>query len=110
MDLHKYVHSVFMVMMCAVLMSTLYIALFGYGSYQGALFYACKGLEYPISRYYYYYCYTPNAHLDEYIDKEQGATISYNINNMYKTESDLSSDNSDNVTFNKSNHYSTGWK
>lgn len=124
MELHKILKGVFAVIGCAVLMAILYFILFGgkaidfkgttysAGSdWEGALFYASRQIEHPISKYYYSYCYLPNIHMEDSIDEALGGVLNANYENIMSTESDLASDSSDNTIFSTSNHhYSSGWQ
>lgn len=124
LELNKVLKGVFAGIGCAVLMAILYFILFGgkaidfqgktysAGSdWEGALFYASRQIEHPISKYYYSYCYLPSVHMEDSVDISLGGGHKADITNINKTESDLSSDNSDNALFTSiPNHWSTGWK
>lgn len=110
MEGSKVLRGVFFGLACAILMSTLYMAFFGVGSWEGALFYASRQVEHPISKYYYTYCYLPNVHMEDGVDVSLGATLAEDYSSIMKTESDLSSPTSDNSSFGTENyHYSSGW-
>lgn len=110
MESEKIVHSVFMILLCAILMSTLYMVFFGTKNWEGVLFYSSRQMEYPISKYYYSYCYLPNVHMEDAIDESLGGSLHSNYSNLMNTEADLSLDDSDNSTFGTSyHHYSSGW-
>lgn len=111
----KVLRMAFFSVMCAVLMSTLYFVFFGQGSWEGALFYATRQTEIPISKYYYTYCYLPNVHMNDAIDEALGGSIiiavdENGIGDLLDTEPNLSTDDSSNVNFFSSgDHYSDGW-
>lgn len=110
MESEKVLKGVFLTLACAIVASTLYMAFFGYKDWEGALFYASRQIEYPISKYYYTYCYLPNVHMDDDIDESLGGTVQ-SSGDMMDTESDLSSDDTDVVVFGEGDsHYSSGWK
>lgn len=121
MEGSKVLRGIFFTLACALAMFLLYYALFGStnlsggaiagtNEWEGALFYASRQIEHPISKYYYSYCYLPNIHMEDDIDASLGASIICNYDNIMSTESNLSSDISDNSVFsNLYNHYSDGW-
>lgn len=112
MDGSKVLRGVFFTLACAIIMSVLYMAFFGFGTWEGALFFASRKVEYPISKYYYSYCYLPNVHMEDSIDLSLGGSLDNSYTSMMGTESDLSTDTSDNSHFSSSSfhHYSTGWQ
>lgn len=114
MDLAKWVKGVFFTMMCAIIMSALYAWLLDYKvNTGGALWYVARQVEHPISKYYYSYCYLPNIHMEDGVDKALGGLLYADTTNIKETESDLSTDDgtSDNCSFSSSSsHYSTEWK
>lgn len=108
----RLLRGVFFTLMCAVLMGGLYLILFGNpnGKWEGALMYSSRQIEYPISKYYYSYCFLPNVHMEDSVSKSLGGRLKADSNNMNKTESDLSTSDSDNDNFNSvPYHYSSGW-
>lgn len=106
----KLTKGVFFTLMCAILMAVLYMVFFGVGAWEGALFYASRQIEHPISKYYYAYCYLPNVHMEDGVDVALGATLVKDTSQIMKTESDLTSDTSDNSVFTTGYyHYSSGW-
>ena len=121
MEGSKLLRGVFFTLMCAIIMTTLYTIFFkvpikiGDIKVNGALQYACYYMEYPISKYYYTYCFLPNVHMEDSIDDSLGADIDCDSSDssFRKTEADLSSDDSDNSVFGERSssyhHYSTGW-
>lgn len=117
MESSKLLRGVFFTLMCAILMSTLYTIFFkvpikvGDIKVNGVLQYSALSMEYPISKYYYTYCYLPNVHMEDSIDVSLGADLKSDYSSMMNTESDLSSDDSDNSDFSniETQYYSTGW-
>lgn len=123
MEGSKVLRGVFFTLACALAMFLLYYALFGSrnlsggaiageAEWEGALFYASRQIEHPISKYYYSYCYLPNIHMEDDIDESLGASLVHDCDNINKTESDLQSDDySDNSLFSSSyNHYTSEWR
>ena len=113
MELGNALKGVFFTLMCAILMSTLYMVFFGDGYWVGVLFYASRQIEYPISKYYYSYCYLPNTHMEDGTDRSLGANIDADL---YKTPSNLESINEEGDVFSTGtfssddfSHYSSGW-
>lgn len=113
MEVANWVKGVFFTMMCAVIMTGCYFLLLNYnnGNQDGALWYATRQIEHPIAKYYYSYCFLPNTHMEDGVDKALGGILYADNTNIMETESDLSTDTSDNCSFSSSSsHYSTGWK
>lgn len=125
--MEKFVKNIFLTMMGVVVAMLLYFAFFGFhlsgdsyysgNEWEGALWYAGRAIETPLSRFYYEYCYLPTVNRDNAVDSALGGT---QINPLQKTESDLTDSStrksSDNYSFesatsssNISYYYSTGW-
>lgn len=112
---HKVVSGSFFIMMCALLMVFLYRLFFGFGDWEGALFYTARQVETPIARYYYSYCYLPNIHMESDTDFAlNGVTYSPTTTTLYATSADLNDDYTASGVFNMnttvSDHYSSGWE
>ena len=117
MESTNLVKNVFLVLMCAIIMGLLYQVFFEVPiesdgvKVEGVLQYSAMKMEYPISKYYYSYCYLPYAHMEDDIDMSLGLDLKSSIsNNLNKIESDLSSSSSDNVILSGYCSYTTGWK
>lgn len=87
--------------------------------WDGALMYASRAIETPISAYYYYYCYLPTAYNNLYMDAElcsdDNGQVSFldagNFLDLTKLGSDLSTDTTDVYDMKQSSRYrySTGF-
>ena len=118
------VKAVFLALMGAVAAVILYFVLFGQmksGStgiiradpsgerWEGALFYAARAIESPISRYYYEYCYKPGILEYYYLDKDLG----YDIDSLDVPSTGFDGFPGNNVKSSVSSAvsgYTTGWK
>ena len=115
----KLTKNVFLAIFGTAAAMVLYFVLFGvpagniagvfhWTQYRGAIYYAARFIETPISRYYYEYSYIPNFHANDYVDEALGGTD--NIGDIYNTPADLSWFD-DGYTFTGSvRHWSTGWQ
>ena len=75
----KFVKNVFLMLMGTIVALLLYRAFFGQHSggieWKGALMFAAEAIEQPISRYYFEYCFLPNIHSTDAIDRQLGCTV-----------------------------------
>ena len=106
------VKNAFLMIMGATVAVILYWVFFGNGVWRGVIWFAADAVESSISRYYYEFCYLPNAHVNDYMDESLGCSIIFPINDIQKTTSDLSSTDLVSVPIDyteASAVYSTGW-
>lgn len=132
--MNETVKFVFLVLMGAIIAALLYWIFFGTvalsgddtvgqdasgfyfkSHWDGALMYASRAIETPISAYYYYYCYLPTAYNNLYMDAELSGTTpdASNFSDLTKLGSDLSIDTTDVYTVDESTstryRYTTGF-
>lgn len=80
-------------------------------AWKGVLWHMALAVEGPISRYYYDFCFLPNVHTSDYVDKALGASPNnsvYSGGNLYSTVTDLRSD-SDMYNVSSVSDWSSGW-
>lgn len=103
MDVAKVIKEVFFFLALAVLGAVLYVLLLDYPD--GTLWYMSESIQSPIAVYYHQYCYTPNMHQSDSIDKILGLQQKWGLDD---TPSDIESKTS--VTYPTGvDYYSTNW-
>lgn len=111
----KLVKNVFLMLLGSTVAMILYFVFFGvdlapYGQWEGLLMFSSRAIETPIAKYYYDYCYLPNIHYSDSVDRALGGVSSVTVS-LQNTPSNLTSSSSDYMDFSTvTNHYSTGWR
>lgn len=109
-DSPRLVKNVFLTILGVAVASILYMVMFGFGDWEGALWYLARNVEVPISNYYYSYCFNPNIHSSDHVDVALGGFNG--CTDLSDTEANLEDDDSDYISFGGTGfyHYSTGWR
>ena len=103
MDVATVIKEVFFFLAMAVLGAILFSWLLDYPD--GALWSISEGVQTPIAFYYHQYCYTPNMHQSDEVDKALGLTPKWGL-----TDSPSNIENKNSVSYpSEDSYYSTGW-